>query len=270
MLSSFIITFRETLEAALIIGIVLSYLVKIKETKYNKVVYVGIAAGILTSILGALGFHWLAGGFAGRSEQIFEGITMLVGAGLLTWMILWMLQQERMAEKLKEKVHLHISKAVRYELFVLIFIAILREGIETVIYLNAAVFAAETETLTGALLGIIAATILGYIMFVMVIKVNLKHFFNITSIVLVLFAAGLVAHSIHELQEATIIPTIKEHIWDINHIIDEEGTLGSFLKGLFGYNGNPSFLEVIAWLTYIAAMCFGWWLLVFDYREFRQ
>ncbi|PIN78651.1 high-affinity iron transporter, partial [Candidatus Woesearchaeota archaeon CG10_big_fil_rev_8_21_14_0_10_34_8] len=108
MISSFIITFRETLEAALIIGIILSYLAKTKETKYNKIVYLGVFAGVIASILGAIGFHYIAGGFEGAAEEIFEGITMMIGAGLLTWMILWMLQQKRVAQKLKDKVHFHV------------------------------------------------------------------------------------------------------------------------------------------------------------------
>jgi high-affinity iron transporter len=270
MIAEFIITFRETLEAALIVGIILSYLVKIKETKYNKVVYLGVGAGILASILGAVGFHWIAGGFTGQAEELFEGITMLIGAGLLTWMILWMMEQKRVAQQLKEKVALHVSKAMRYELFLLVFVAVLREGIETVIFLNASAFASESTTLIGAILGIIAALVLGYVMFVMAVRVNLKRFFTVTSVILILFAAGLVAHGVHELQEAHVVPIVAEHIWDINPAVNPDGTfpllhekgyMGSIMKGLFGYNGNPNLIEVVAWMTYLIAMCFGWWYL---------
>jgi high-affinity iron transporter len=267
MIAEFIITFRETLEAALIVGIILSYLVKTKETKYNKIVYLGVGAGILASIIGAFAFHWIAGGFTGQAEAIFEGVTMLIGAGLLTWMILWMMQQKKVAQKLKEKVAFHISKAMRYELFLLVFVAVLREGIETVIFLNASAFASEGGTLVGALLGIIAALMLGYAIFVMTVRVNLKRFFNITSVILILFAAGLVAHGIHELQEAQVVPIVAEHIWDINPAVNadgsypllhEKGYVGSIMKGLFGYNGNPNLLEVVAWITYLFGMCLGW------------
>lgn len=267
MIASLIITFRETLEAALIVGIILSYLVKIKETKYNKVVYLGIFAGIVASIVGAIAFNELAHGFEGRAEELFEGITMLIGAGLLTWMIFWMMQQKRIAQELQEKVAFHLSKAMRFELFLLVFVAILREGIETVIFLNAATIATESGTLFGAILGMIAAIVLGYVMFVMAVRVNIKYFFSVTSVILILFAAGLVSHGIHELEEAGVVPIVIEHVWDINPpvyadgsypLFHEKGYIGSIFKGLFGYNGDPSLLEVIVWVTYLIGITFTW------------
>lgn len=101
MIPSFIITFRETLEAALVVGIVLSYLYRVKQTKHNNIVYAGVISGIVASIIGAILFTALAGGFTGRSEEIFEGITMLAGALLLTTMILWMMKQKHIAKKLE-------------------------------------------------------------------------------------------------------------------------------------------------------------------------
>src|SRR3989344_2685140 len=111
MIESFIITFRETLEAALIVGIILSYLVRIKQTKYNNVVYIGVAAGIAASIIGALIFTKIAGGFPGGAEEIFEGVTMLIGAALLTTMILWMMKQKHIAGELEHKVSTELNEA---------------------------------------------------------------------------------------------------------------------------------------------------------------
>lgn len=99
------------------------------------------------------------------------------------------------------------------------------------------------------------------------IKINLKKFFNLTSFLLILFAAGLVAYGIHELQEAKIIPTVRESLWDINPPINPDGTypllhekgyVGSILKGLFGYNGNPSLIEVAGYFIYLT-LVFGLW-----------
>ena len=104
MISEFIITFRETLEVALVIGIVLSYLARTKQTKYNNIVYVGIGFGIVASILGAFLFINLAGGFEGKAEEIFEGAIMLIGAFLLTTMILWMMKQKHLAEELRQRI----------------------------------------------------------------------------------------------------------------------------------------------------------------------
>ena len=267
MIASFVITFRETLEAALIVGIVLSYLNRTKNTSYNNVVYIGSALAIIASLFGAVVFNSVAGGFSGRAEEIFEGVTMLVGALLLTFMIIWMMRQKHLAGELEGRVATELTEAHRFGLFLLVFVAILREGIETVIFLQAASIVSEENNLVAALSGILAAAILGYAMFIGSMKVNLKRFFNATSVLLILFAAGLVAHGVHELQEARVIPTVIEHLWDINPALNgdasfplmhEKGYIGSVLKGLFGYNGNPSLIEVMNYVLYIVVVSIIW------------
>ena len=267
MISGFIITFRETLEAALIVGIILSYLLRTRQSKYNNIIYIGVVSGIVASLIGALLFSKFSGGLTGRSGGIFEGITTLIGALLLTTMILWMMRQKHIARELEQRVSVELTEAHRFGLFFLVFIAILREGIETVIFLGASSFVSKESSLFGALAGIIAAVLLGFAMFVGSLQINIKRFFNITSVLLIFFAAGLVAYGIHELQEASLIPTVIEHVWDINPspnadgsypLLHEKGTIGSILKGLFGYNGNPSLVEVIGYLGYLTAV-FGLW-----------
>jgi len=267
MISSFILTFREALEAALIVGIILSYLVRTKQTEYSNVVYMGVLSGVVASIIGALLFVRLAGGFTGRAEQIFEGVTMLIGALLLTTMILWMMKQRHIALELELRVKTELTENHRLGLFLLMFVAVLREGIETVIFLGAASFVSSSNSLIGASAGIVAAILLGYAIFVGSMKINLKRFFSITGILLILFAAGLVAYGVHELQEAKIIPTWVEHLWDINPSVNPDGTypllhengyVGSILKGLFGYNGNPSLLEVLSYVTYLGLVLILW------------
>lgn len=268
MISSFIITFRETLEAALIVGIILAYLIKTKKEKYNNVVYLGIVSAIVASIVGAFLFNSLAGGFTGRAEDLFEGIAMLFAAFLITFMILWMLKQKHIVLELHQKVNKEIKEQHKVGLFFLVFISVLREGIETVIFLSAANYVSTVEnSLVGAFLGIIAAVILGYAMFVGSKKINIKSFFNVTSFILILFAAGLVAHGIHEFQEAKVVPTYIEHVWDINPPVNadgsyptlhEKGTIGSIGKGLLGYNGNPSLIEVLSYLGYLILIFILW------------
>jgi high-affinity iron transporter len=267
MIPSFIITFREVLEAALVVGIVLSYLVRTRQTQYNNIVYLGVASGLVASIIGAVLFSTLAGGFTGRAEKIFEGITMLVGAFLLTTMILWMMKQKQVAQELEHRVATELTKRHKFGLCLLVFVAILREGIETVIFLNAASFVAANNSIFAALAGIVAAILLGYAIFLGSMKINIKKFFNITSIILILFAAGLVAHGMHELQEGKIITTVIEHVWDINPpinpdgsypILHEKGYMGSILQSLFGYNGNPSLIEVLSYIVYLAFVVVLW------------
>ena len=267
MIPSFVITFRETLEAALIVGIVLGYLGRTNQRRYRPSVYLGVLFGVVASAIGALAFERLAGGFAGTAEQVFEGITMLVGAALLTTMIFWMMGQKHIADELRQRVAAEVAQARRLGLFALVFMAVLREGIETVIFLGAASFAAGGSSLLGGAAGVVAAIVLGYVIFIGAMKVNLRTFFNVTSVVLILFAAGLVAHGVHELQEAGMVPTLVEHVWDINPavtpdgsypLLHENGYVGSFLKALLGYNGNPSLLEVTSWAAYLALVSLAW------------
>ena len=268
MITSFIITFRETLEAALIVGIILAYLIKTKKERYNNIVYIAIVSAIIASIIGAFLFNSLAGGFTGRAEEIFEGIAMLFASFLITFMIIWMLKQKHIAIELHRKVEKEIQEQHKIGLFFLVFISVLREGIETVIFLSAATFVSTTEnSLAGALLGLVTAIILGYAMFVGSKKINIKSFFNVTSIILILFAAGLTAHGIHEFQEAKFIPIYIEHVWDINPALNpdgsyplmhEKGAIGSIAQGLLGYNGNPSLIEVLSYIAYLIGIVFLW------------
>ena len=268
MISSFVITFRETLEAALIIGIILAYLVKTKRTKYNNIVYLGITSAIIASIISAFLFNTLAGGFTGRAEEIFEGIAMLVAAFMITFMILWMLKQKHVQTELHQKVQKEIDEQHKAGLFFLVFISVFREGIETVLFLSAANFVSSTgNSVIGALLGIVIAIGLGYAIFVWGKNLNLKKFFNVTGIILILFAAGLVAHGVHEFQEAKLLPTYVEHVFDINPpenpdgsfpALHEKGSVGSIAKGLLGYNGNPSLIEIFSYLAYILIITLLW------------
>jgi len=272
VLSSFLITSRETLEAALVVGIVLAYLNRTNNEQYKKTVYYGIFAGIVLSIFSAFLFNIFAGGFEGRAEELFEGFTMLFAATLLTTMILWMMKQRNIAGKIESKVASHIEKAAfnqtyAYGLFALIVVAVLREGVETVIFFSALNYASGVSFI-GATLGVITAIGIGYLFFASTRKINLKKFFSISSIFLILIAAGLVAHGIHELEEANILNPIIEHVWDINPAITvegiypalhENGIIGSFLKGLFGYNGNPSLLEVLFYAAYLVGIFYLYW-----------
>ena len=267
MFASFIITFRETLEAALIAGIILSYLNRTNQTKFNNVVYVGIAAGVVVSVVCAFVLQKVAGGLSGRAEEIFEGTTMFVGAFLLTSMILWMMRQKQVATRLREKVTEMVSQTWKFGLFMLVFVAILREGIETVIFLSAAETIASGSIIVSSFGGIIAAIALGYLMFVYSMKINIKRFFTVTSVLLIFFAAGLIAHGMHEFHEAGLIPPIVKEVWNINPAVYEDGSypwfhdkgyVGGTLKELFGYNGNPSLMEVSSYMAYLLLVAFLW------------
>ena len=253
MLAALLITLREGLEAALIVGILLSILRKLGRADRSKVVWAGTTAAITVSLIVGLALNGLGVALEGRGEKIFEGTAMLTAAGLLTWMIFWMQHQGRQVQlALERDTRRAITGNDARVLFTIAFVAVVREGIETALFLTAAAFGATTaETLMGGGLGLLVAVALGWVIFAGGRRLNVRAFFQGTSLLLILFAAGLVAHGMHELQEATLLPVIVEHVWDINHVLSETGVAGTLLKALFGYNGNPSLLEVVSYMAYL-------------------
>ena len=263
MLPAFLLALREGLEAALIVGIVLGVLRKLGHNREQVSVWQGAVAAIAVSLVAALLLYAVGLKMEGAAEQIFEGVTMLLAAAILTWMIFWMQTQGR---RINRELETGVRQAVsgmggnkgHWALFSVAFIAVLREGIETALFLTATTFTAGGQaTLLGALLGLSAAAALGYILFATTRQLNVKRFFQVTSVLLILFAAGLVAHSIHEFNEVGWIPAVVEHVWDTNAVLDEKSSLGLILKALFGYNGNPSLTEVLGYVVYWAALIFG-------------
>jgi len=258
MVAAFLITLREGLEAALIVGIVLSVLRRLGRPGRRRTVWLGVAAAVAVSIAAGVLLNALGVAFEGRGEEIFEGIAMLVAAGVLTWMIFWMRRQgSGMRAELESGVTQAVTEDRGWALFSLAFIAVVREGIETALFLTAAAFsAAPGQTLLGGALGLAASAGLGWALFSAGRQLNVRAFFRFTSGLLLLFAAGLVAYGAHELQEAGLLPVIVEHVYDINTLVDEQTGAGVLLKALFGYNGNPSLLEVILYVAYLGGVGF--------------
>ena len=256
MAAAALIALREGLEAALIVGIVLGYLRRIGYMEGRRSVWAGVIVAVVAS-LGVAFFIQLVGKeLEGRAEEIFEGATMFLAVGVLTWMIFWMRSQARQIKpSLERNVQDAVETGTKWGLILVAFIAVFREGVETALFLSAAAFASDGQgTLIGAALGLAAAILIGYLSYVSTMKLNIRLFFNITSVLLLLFAAGLLAHGIHEFQEAGLIPSVNEQIWNTNHLLDENSNVGQMLKAVFGYNGKPSLEEVVGY--------FGYWVVV--------
>ena len=192
---------------------------------------------------------------------------MLAAAALLTWMIFWM---HRQGANLQRQLELDVTSATRRGaagLFAVAFLAVAREGLELALFLTASTLSSGAlYTLIGALLGLAAAALLGYLLFASARRLGLKRFFLVTNVLLVLFAAGLVAHAVHEFNEAGLIPPVIEHVWDVNPLLPESSVTGQLLTALFGYNANPSLSEVLAVLAYFAIL----WLLLNRERFARR
>ena len=263
MLGSLLITLREGLEATLIIGIILAYLARTNNRQGFKPVWLGTSLAALTSLIAGIIIYLVAGELSGRAEQIFEGSTMFLAVGVLTWMVFWMRKQAvNIKGELQAQIQSALTSGSSFGLVAIAFIAVVREGIEMVLFLFAATGVAESAvTFTiGGLLGLAIAIVIGYGVYKGTSRLNLRTFFNATGLVLVIFAAGLLAHGIHEFNEAELIPNIVEHVYNINSILPEQSTFGRFLTAIFGYNGNPSLTEIIGYVVYLV------WALVAYFR----
>jgi len=262
MLPSFLLALREGTEAALIVGIVLGVLKKMNRMDRAPRVWLGVGLAALVSVIGAIALNAVGARFEGPGEAAFEGITMLIAAGVLTWMIFWMQKQGRRIQSgLEAEVKSALTRGQDVALFSLAFFAVVREGIELALFLTAANFStADGSAATpflgwlGGILGLLAAAIMGWLLFNTTVRLDLRRFFQLTSVLLVIFAAGLVGAAIHEFNELGWVPAVVEHIYDINTFIPEKSDVGLFLKALFGYNGNPSLTETIGYLSYFAVV----------------
>ena len=267
MLPTYLLSLREGLEAALIIGIVLGAVSKIRRKDLTPAVWLGVLSAFMISILTALLLTRFGMSLEDPAEAIFEGITMLIAAGILTWMIFWMGKQARfLKSELEESVNKAAASTGKRAVFWLAFVAVVREGVELAFFVTAAFFAGNQnavasniiQTLAGTILGLGTAALIGYTIFATSLRLDLRRFFQVTGILLILFAAGLVAHGIHEFNEVGWVPGVVEHVWDVNMILDEDSVAGQLLETLFGYNGNPSLTEMFAYFAYIATVFIFW------------
>jgi high-affinity iron transporter len=265
-LAEFVVVFREVFEIALVLGIMLVYLKKTKNTKHSRMVYLGGAAGIIASVLAAAGFEIFAGGFEAH-EALFEGITLVVAAALVTWLNLWMFAQKNISKSIEKGVKARIGKREDWGLALFAFIAVFREGVEMVLFLYGISVSTGAISAVSALFGAVAALALCYAMFLQATKLNLHTFFVVTSIMLVVLAAGLLSQGVHELQEAHVLPETVEHIYDITPVqnadgsypmMHEKGAIGSALKGLIGYATAPTLEQVAAYAGYLAFVFFAY------------
>lgn len=259
MVASYLLSLREGLEAALIIGVLLGTINKLDRHDYRVSIWFGTGLAVFLSIILGTGIHFLGATFEGRAEEIFEGIAMMLAAAILTWVIIWMQSQSRAVNvKLETGVKRAIINDSKIALFTLAFLAVIREGVELALFLTAASMNTDSgNILLGAALGLASVIFLAGLLFKSLIRLNIANFFRITSAILILFAAGLAAHGVHEFNEAGLISPIIEHVWDINHILDEKSVVGEILKALFGYNGNPSLTEVLAYFFYFVIIWIG-------------
>ncbi len=254
MLAGVLLAFREGLEATLIVGILLGSLKKLKRADLAGGIWLGVgSAGIVSAVVTA-GLAATGAELEGASEAAFEGLTVVLAACVLTWMIFWMGRQGRFArEGLEKQVRQVVSSRHNGGLFVVAFVAVLREGIELALFLTAAaVTSSARQTWMGGVLGLALAVAFGWAVFASTVRLNLRRFFQVTGVILLVFAAGLVARGIHEFVELGWLPALMNSVWNTASALSDQSVLGQVAESLLGYRSSPTLAEVIGYIIYLA------------------
>jgi high-affinity iron transporter len=246
---------REGVEAALIVGIIASYLVKIGRADRLGSVWLGVVAAILASAgVGVFAFVAL-GSLQGTAEQIFAGVTSLLAVVILTYMLFWMRKQAiTLGADLRKGVDRAVASTSVLGLVLLAFTAVIREGIETALFLLGQTTAASGEGLAvvlGALIGLLIAAGIGVLIFRVGMRLNLSAFFTVTGAALVVIASGLLSYGVHELIEVGLLPGLITPVYDISAILPHKEGIGQFLRAIVGYSSTPELTTLLAQVTYL-------------------
>ncbi len=254
---------REGVEAALIVSIVLAYLARTGNRRRFGKIWLGVAAAAGVSLVAGVVLFATIGEFSEPAEQIFEGIAMVVATAVVTWMLFWM---RRQAAGVRNELHASVDRVLTdgsvWGLTALAFTAVIREGIETALFLLGQTQAAAraeggaASTLLGAVIGLLIATGIGYGFYRGARVINLRTFFQWTGVALIFIAAGLLSHAVHEFVEVaefygTELP-LSATAFDLSAILPHEGNfLGEMLRAIFGYAATPEWLTLLSWAGYL-------------------
>jgi high-affinity iron transporter len=252
VLGNFLIGLREGLEASLVVGILVAYLVKTDRRNLLPRIWLGVAAAVLVSVgFGAL-LTFGPRGLTFEAQEAIGGTLSIVAVAFVTWMVFWMARQARTIRgELESRIDLASGGGVA--LTVLALFAVGREGLETALFLWAAT-RATGETLTpllGALLGLMVAVVLGVLVYRGALRLDLRRFFTWTGAFLVVVAAGVLSYGIHDLQEAGILPGLHNVAFDVSATIPPSSWYGTVLKGTVNFNSVTTWLQLVCWLAYL-------------------
>ena len=263
-LANFLIALREGVEAALIVGVVAAYLVKVGRKNLLPKVWLGvvIAAAIPLS-LGAI-MTWGPYTLSFQAQEILGGTLSLIAVAMVTWMILWMSSNSRQfARKLREDTAAQLASGSDWGVVWIAFIAVAREGIETALFVWATIKSSAENAIAapalGVVTGLLVAVVIGWLIYTGAARINLSIFFNITGLLLIFVAAGIVSYGIGDLQESSVLPGWGVPIYDITAYLD--GSVYSWLttsswwwtllEAMFNVNASPTHLQLIGWVLYI-------------------
>ncbi len=257
MLPTFVIGLREGLEAALIIGIIAAFLLKSGERRVLGWMWAGVGLAVALCLGVALVFQAIDRSLPHDAQEALAAAMALLAVAGVTYMIVWMRRHSR---SLKSSLESHAESALTtgstWALIGLAFFAVIREGLETAVFLLA-LFKTSTDpsvTATGALLGLLVAAVLGYGIYKGGVRINLSRFFRITGFVLVLVAAGLLASAAHAAAEAHILTFGQASAFNLSWLIAPGTIRASLITGMFGVQPVPTVAEVTLWIAYAVPM----------------
>ena len=248
-----IVGLREGVEGAVIIGIILAYLTKIGQKSLHRYVFIGTGAALAGSLAIAGLIAALHIEFGGTGEQLFEGVAAILAVVVLTSMILWMLKAAKdIRRHVEQRISVLVDRRQMTGLASLAFIAVFREGVETVLFMAGLTATIGADVVAGAGVGLVIAAFLGYGVFAASWKIDLRRFFQGTGLLLIIIAAGLFSLGLHELQEAGVMPWLSAEVYNLQATFSDEerNPAGYVLRGLVGYNDNPTQLEVVGYTAY--------------------
>ena len=257
----FIITLREGVEIAVVLAVILSYLKQLGQMRETGKVWLGTGAAALISLLVAMGIFFILGTTSIEGFQaVLEGTLKIVAVIMLTWMTIWMKRQGgNIGGELKRQIQVALSHGSTWALASLAFVSVLREGIETVLFIvGSAQKTSILSTIGGSILGFGVAAILGYTLYRGTHRLPLKSFFTTMSVLLIVMAAGLLSGGVHEFQELHMIPLGIEQVWSTRGLLDQNSTIGSLLKAIFGYADSPNLVQVLVYWTYLVGAFYAY------------
>ncbi len=258
MLANFLIGLREGLEAALVVGILVAYLVKIDRRDLLGRVWAGVAIAVVVSLAFGAALTYGPRGLSFEAQEAIGGTLSIVAVAFITWMIFWM---ARTARSLRGELEGRMDGAIEaggWSLVVLAVLAVGREGLETALFLWAGAQAtgSNTNPLIGGLAGLAVAIVLGVLIYRGAVRLDLRRFFTWTGAALVVVAGGVLAYGIHDLQEAGLLPGLGNLAFDVSDQIPPSSWYGTLLKGTINFSPATTWLELAAWLLYVPMTMF--------------
>ena len=253
MIANFLIGLREGLEAALIVGILVGYLVKSDRKDSVKAIFMGVLAAVATALLAAFALNELVANVPSGINELISGISSIAAVVFVTFMIYWMAKQSRsLAGDLRSKVETASGNGT-FAIAMIAYLAVVREGVETAIFIWSAAKTTATgdNPVLGAALGLLLATALGYLIYRGSLKLNLKTFFRYTGAYLILVAAAILAYGLGELQEIGVLPFLTAQSYDLTSVIHEGSTIDTVLRGTIGFNSAPTILQTLGYGLYL-------------------